>query len=221
MGIEYAVGAGILGSGILGAGSSIFGASEQADATSQAAQTQSDMTKYGIDMQDKEFQQMLGLMNPFIQAGTGALPTLQKFASSDYTQNPLYQQQVKEGTSALRKAYAARGKVQSPEAMNAEGNLVNSLGSQYANQVYNYNIDLAKIGQQQAGTAGQMGMNMAGQQAGMFANLGNSLAQMQLQQGQTQAGMWGDIGSSLMGMGKGYMNYKMFQDIFPQLTISD
>lgn len=183
----------IIAAGALGAGASIYAGQTAADAQTNAANQQAAMQ-----------QKMLDLQKPYIQAGYGALPELQKNVG-DYTTSPLYQLQKEQGVAGIRKAYGARGMANSPEAVAAESSFGKQLIASEADKKYGRLTDMVKIGQMQAGTTGQQ--QLASQQA-----VGGYLTGA----GQAQAQGIGGAGSALMGAGQGYMMNQMWQQYMNQ-----
>ena len=66
------------GSAVLGAGASIFGAEKQSQAAQQASQAQVQLGQQSLAQQLGLFNTAKGSLQPFIDAGSGALPTLMK-----------------------------------------------------------------------------------------------------------------------------------------------
>lgn len=203
---------------VINAVGDIFGigpASQQAEATTQAAGISSDAAKYAADLQKQMFERQVELQEPWRQAGIGALNKLIPIAS-DYTpfgmqqfqQDPGYGFRLSEGMKALERSAAARGGLLSGAQMKGVQRYGQDLASQeYQNAFNRYQAErtarlqplqsLAGVGQtsaQSLGTAaGQYGEN-----AGNIAMTGGAnAANAALQMGNVRASQYGGYGSAL------------------------
>jgi len=147
-------------------------------ASSEAADTQSDATKYAADLQYKQWKESSALQEPWRMAGQNALNKLsglvdyQKFDMGNFQNDPGYAFRMSEGMKALEKTAAARGGLLSGSTLRSAQRYGQDMGSQeYMNAFNRYQTEraaqlqplqsLAGIGQTTAQQLGQSGMNMA------------------------------------------------------------
>ncbi|MCP4880091.1 MAG: hypothetical protein GY905_06045, partial [Gammaproteobacteria bacterium] len=151
-----------------------FGASDAADAQVESAQQ-------GIDFQQQMFNQMQQNTNPFMQFGTGMLPSLQ-MAMNPLDSDQLMADYLKSGEYAMMSDQARQGQAAQNEAMglmgssagaNAMASITPQLATQYMGRKtaehqdqYNRVANAVNMGLNAATGTGQAGMNMASQAAG-------------------------------------------------------
>ena len=152
-----------------------------------SASTAANATTYAADQQTAMQNKMLALQKPFVTAGQGALDKLSSY-SGDYRDSPLYKYQVQEGTSAARKAYAARGMANSPAAAEAETKVTESIGATESDKVYTRAQNLATMGASTSVSAGSQQLNSQSTTGQMISTAGT----------QSASGIAG-VGGSLMG----------------------
>lgn len=204
-----------IGSAVIGAGSSIFGASQQASANDRATDAQVQSNKDNIKSQEKIFADQKAALAPWQTMGLDALKRIQtgikdgsfdlsRFGMSDLIKDPGYQFRLQEGTNALETAAAARGKFISGDQVNA----LQGFGQQMASQEFGaafgraagerdtrFNIlsDMANRGYGAAtalsGVTGQFGDRLASSNA----NMGNALAQGAINSGN----IWSGLGTNI------------------------
>lgn len=151
--------------------------------------------------------------NPYIQAGQGAMGSLQgqygqlmndpnamfnKFAGG-YKQSPGYQWQLNQGMNAANNAAAAGGMAGSPQHQQQAAGMAEGLANQ---DFYNYMsqvMGLYGTGLQGEQGINQMGFNAAGDMAGglgsNYMNQGNMAFAGQAAQNQSRGNILGDLGS--------------------------
>lgn len=143
----------------------------------------------------KAQQQSLGVMQPYLDSGTGANTKLSSFlgtngspaSSADIlASSPGYQFQLQQGNQALDRQQAARGNYFSGAAIKEGQQFGQGLADQTANQYY------SQLAQQ----AGQ-GQNAAGSAGNIFQNAGNAKANANI----ASSGVLNQTLSSLLGSG--------------------
>ena len=161
------VGGALADAGIVGAGASLFGASEQADAATSAAQTSADASNQASQLQYKEWQQQQANMQPWLTAGTAGVNALSygmglsptggatgatgpagtaggflnvpsfSFDPTTVANNPDYKFVTNQGTNALASQAAAGGNYGSGNMGVALENYGQGAAAQYMQQYYN------------------------------------------------------------------------------------
>lgn len=197
-------GTAILGAAGIGAAASLLGGrgeQEQAEAAADAAQA-------NLNFQQQQFEQGLDLAQPYIQAGEQGLQGLQALSTpggqqsylNAYTQSPLYQQQLAQGSENVLRNASATGALRTGQTDFALGSLPIQMQQQALQ---------AQQGRLQ-GLAG-MGAQATGQAFGGFQNLGQTggaaLQQSGMAQGMAAAAPWNtaaNIGTNLSGLGLAY-----------------
>jgi hypothetical protein len=141
---------------------------------------------------------------PYMQAGTGALGTINALNAGDFSsfqQSPDYQFRFDQGMQGLDRSAAARG------AVNAGGTDADriaygqGMASQGFNDFYNRQYNLAAMGQNAIAGQGSMAQSTAG-------NIGNLLTGAANAQGNAAingANAWGNAAAGLSGLAGQYM----------------
>lgn len=171
-----------------------MGADAARDAADQQAQAAREANQIAWNM----FQQNRADLEPWRQAGVGALGQLtagtqpgadfnRNFRLSDYLADPGYQFRLTEGQNALENSAAARGGLLSGNTLKAITNYGQNAASQEFGNAYNrWNNDtsnrfnrlsgLAGTGQQATTNVASMGQNTAGQVGQNTIDIGNARA---------------------------------------------
>jgi hypothetical protein len=207
----------IIGSSIIGAGASMYGANKQAKAADQASQVQWDM--YDRTRSD---------LQPWMGGGTAALNQLQTmlglnqgqdpmqsqflspFTLDKFQQSPGYQFRLEQGMNAINKGSAARGMYYAPQTLQDLGKYQQGMASTEFDNAYNryvgdqtrgYNMlsGLSNTGQNAAAGVGAMGQQTASQ-------VGNNMMGGAAAQAAGYMGAANAIGGGLQGLG----NYSMY-----------
>lgn len=213
MGIETA----ILGSGILGAGASLFGANAQSNAAAQSAAVQQQMANQSLAAQREMYDIGRADLAPYREGGAAAQNQLlsllgiggnqtapeygkysRDFGMSDFTADPGYAFRLSEGMKGLNAQAAARGGMISGAALKAAQNYGQQAGSQeYQNAFNRYQTNRAAqldplfklYSGGQASAAGSAAQSQAlGQNLGStYTNLGSNLGQAAVAGGNAMA----------------------------------
>jgi hypothetical protein len=187
----------------------ITGATAAGQAAKDAAATQAGAAGQGIDEQRRQFDALVELMAPYVQAGTGAIgqqqaliglsgPQAQQQAIAGFEQSPLFQAMTQQGENAILQNASATGGLR--------GGNVQAALSQFRPQALNALIEqqygrlggLAQLGQASAAGQGAQGMASASNIGNLFANQGAATAGGQIAQGNVGRQMFGDV----LGIGK-------------------
>jgi hypothetical protein len=172
--------------GVIGAG--LGGAIEGRESIGQASQTQQQAAQGGIDEQRRQFDAITKLLQPYNEAGTGALtqqqallgmgaPGAQEQAIAALQGGPQFQALQQQGENAILQNASATGGLRGGNVQGALAQFRPALLSSLISQQYERLGGLTNIGQ--ASAARQAGY---GQQTG--ANISTLLGQ----QGQAEAG---------------------------------
>lgn len=159
----------------------ITGARQQAKAAEAAAGTQAAASQAGIDEQRRQFDALQALLQPYVQAGTGALGAqqgliglggqpAQRQAIEALASSPEFQALTQQGENALLQQASATGGLRGGNLQGALAQFRPGMLSQLIAQQYERLGGLTGIGQ-----ASAAGVGAAGQQTG--ANIANLLAQ--------------------------------------------
>ena len=184
----------VLGSVITGRGQQ-RAAQAQIGAADRAAQAELEM-----------YYQSRTDMDPWMEAGEGALNQLQKYIEdpSLVTEMPGYQFGMEQGTQALERGAAARGRQLSGAQLNALQRYGQDYaGAQYQNYLSPY-MQMAGMGQTSAAQTGQFGMQAGQGQA-------NALMGAMPAYGQRAYAPYGTAGGMLDWGGKNYLDYMMLK----------
>lgn len=191
---------------LIGAGASIFGSLNASNASQQAAQTQANAAGQANQITQQMFDTTQANLSPFLQAGTNALPILQKqmgigpggqfnpnaplvqpFTQAQFQSSPGYAFQQQQGIDAIQNSAAARGGVVSGNTLKD----LQTFGTGLANQdwwnAYNAytqnqqrqfgNLNtIVGSGQNAGAQLGAFSGSTAGQLGGNLIGAGNALA---------------------------------------------
>ena len=238
-GIAIAAGIGAVGS----LGSALVGSS----ASKKAARIQAQAAQQQIDAQREMFEKQIELQAPFREAGLTAQNRLltylglpggeqgadfgaygKPFTMADYQADPGYAFRMSEGMKALENSAAARGGLLSGTTLKGIQRFGQDLASQEYQNAYNrfYNTRNQMLNPLQAFLGqGQTATNQMGAAA---QNFGQGAAAAYGNMGQARAsgyvGQANAIGQGLSGINQGigqYMNYSMFNRMFPQQNVNN
>lgn len=189
---EIPIGAAILGSSVLGAGASIFGAKAGAKAQTDAAQR-------ATDAQLSMFNTAKGLAQPFVNFGTDALSPLSKLITpgADQTsaleQTPGYQFALSQGEKGVTNQATMTGL--SGNALREGGAFATGLAKNTWSDVVNKLMTAAGIGSSAAGGVGNQATMVGGQIGANITGAGNA-----------QAGADIATGNAIGGIGSNFVN---------------
>lgn len=147
------------------------------------------------------FKQQQDYLNPFFNAGTGALNNLVNFRQNFQT-DPGYEFRLNQGLQSLDRSAAARGGLQSGAALKAAQQYGQNLASNEYNNAFNRQLGLAGLGAQSANKlgnyAGMYGQNYGNTLLGKAENQGNALIAGQNAKNQGYSDLFG-LGGKILG----------------------
>jgi len=183
-------------------------------ASNNAANTAADAQQNAINQQNQALQSQKALEQPFVNAGTQALSTMQAglkpggqyntpFTASNFQNTPGYQFQLQQGMAGLKNNQVAHG-----VAGGAQDQAMATFQQGLASTTYQQQYDNYMNNQQQqfnnmAGIESQ-GQAAASNQAAQIGNTANNVSNLTVAQGQTQA--QGQLGIA-QAFGQGATNY--------------
>lgn len=184
------------------------GAKQQGEAAQSAANLQAVSAQQGIDEQKRQFDAIVKMMSPYLQAGTSALGQQQnllglggagqqQMALDQLKQGPLYQSMLNTGQNALLQNASATGGLRGGNTEAALAQLAPNILSQVYQQQLGNLGGLTQLGQSSAGMQANAGQASAGNIANLLNQQGAALAGGQLAKGSTVANTFGN----LMGLG--------------------
>lgn len=196
---------GAIAVGAAGVGSALIGS----NAASSAANAQSQSAQAGIAEQHSEFEQMKGLLAPYVSGGTSALTAQQNLvglngapaqqtAFQGIQNGPVFQGLMKQGENSIEQNAAATGGLRGGNTQAAlaqfSPNLLNSL----INQQYSNLGGLTSLGQNAAAMTGNAGIQTGQAVSNTYQQLGAAEAGDALAQGKAwQTG----LNSIVQGLG--------------------
>lgn len=198
--------AALVGGGLAAAGSVAGGLAAKSGAK-DAASEQLQATRESIAFQKEQADKAAALLEPFRQAQLGAVTQLQDLSKVG---SPLELQQREAATQAIQRQLAGQGLLRSGGQSNALQTL--ELG----------------LAEQRAGRLSQLaGLGSAQSQAGIYNNLGSSVGQSILQQGQIRgqsainqanatASIFQGIGNAAQGTLGNLATANLYGQLFPQ-----
>lgn len=172
--------------GVIGAG--LGGAIEGRESVGEASQAQQQAAQGGIDEQRRQFDAIQKLLQPYSEAGTGALaqqqallglgaPGSQQQAITALQGSPQFQALQQQGENAILQNASATGGLRGGNVQGALAQFRPALLSSLINQQYERLGGLTAIGQNAAAGVGNAGMST-----------GTNIATLLGRQGQAEAG---------------------------------
>lgn len=193
-------------------------ANAQTDAANQANATQ----KYMFDTQQQNIQ-------PWLQAGQGALgqlsnqnnPQFANYGNFSFQDDPGYKFTLDQGTQAIQRSAAARGMLNSPATEKALAQYTTGLANQTYNDAFNrYNTNRMFNYNRLAGLAG-IGQQASGQINQAAQNYGTNVSNNQIGAGNAQAaGYVGGANAINNAIGQGtntWMQYQLMNRLAPEV----
>lgn len=193
----------------------ITGAKQQGEAAQSAAQTQAASAGQAVDEQRRQFDAIVQMMSPYLQAGTSALGQQQNLlglggadsqqqAINQLQQSPIYTSMLQSGQNALLQNASATGGLRGGNTQAALAQLSPNILSQvYQQQLANLG-GLSQLGQSSAGLQANAGQASAANIGNLLNQQGAALAGGQIAKGSTVANTFGD----LMSIGGAYLGGK-------------
>ena len=173
-------------------------ADNQADAAKDAANAQTDASRYATDIAHQEYEQTRQDLMPWMDAGRYALTQQQNFLNGDYgaaLNSPFYKASLEEGFKGLDMGATARGNLWGGGTDADRIRLGQNLASSQLQSTYNAWAALSQTGQITANQLGGYGQNFAQQAGNNAMNAANARASSYL----NGANAWANFGNQLVG----------------------
>lgn len=193
----------------------ITGANQAARGAEQASQTQAASADKGIEEQRRQFDALVQLMSPYVQAGTGALSQQQALiglqgaeaqqqAMQGFEQSPLFQSLTQQGENAILQSASATGGLRGGNVQAALAQFRPQMLNQLIEQQYGRLGGLTTVGQASAAGQASSGMQSASNISNLLANQGAALAGGQLAAGNVNRQIFGDVLGALKTGGEAF-----------------
>lgn len=189
---------------------SITGASDQAKAAEKAGKTQAAAAQSGIDEQRRQFDEVVKLLSPFVQAGTGATGVTgslqaqqdilglrgaapQRAAIGALESGPVMQALTRQGEEAILQRASATGGLRGGNVQAALAQFRPQLLSQLIQQQFENLGGLTQVGQASAAGQATAGMTTGANVANLLQQQGAARAGGQIAEGSAQRMAFGDL----------------------------
>lgn len=195
--------------------SDLLGGSDQADATTQAANTQAASSASQVAEQRRQFDYIKQLLSPFVNAGTSALSGQsdllglngngsQQTAINNIQNGSQFQTMLQQGEKSILQNASATGGLRGGNTQAALSQYSPQLLNQLVQQQYSNLGGLSSMGQNAAAGVGSAGQASTSAINGINQNATNALTGSIIANGNTQANTVNQIaglGSALYGSG--------------------
>lgn len=161
------------------AGAAIYSSSQQKSAANKASKAQQGAASSAIQATQQNYDNTAANLNPYIDAGKGALGQMQTLNSGDYSSfkaSPDYQFTLDQGLQGLDRGAAARGSLYSGGHSADVLNYAGGLASQEYGKYYSRIAGLAENGQNAASNLGSVGTGNAAAIGNASTNAANAQA---------------------------------------------
>lgn len=189
---------------------SITGASDQAKAAEKAGKTQAAAAQAGIDEQRRQFDEVVKLLSPFVQAGTGTTGVTgslqaqqdilglrgaapQQAAIGALESGPVMQALTRQGEEAILQRASATGGLRGGNVQAALAQFRPQLLSQLIQQQFENLGGLTQVGQASAAGQATAGMTTGANVANLLQQQGAARAGGQIAEGSAQRMAFGDL----------------------------
>jgi hypothetical protein len=191
--------------GAAGIGSALIGASAAKD----AANTQAEAADKGIAQQDKQFEAMKKLLEPFVNAGSGAIASQQDLVGANgnvaqqsaidaIKNSSQFNELNKQGQDAILQNASATGGLRGGNVQGALGQFSPALLNSLISEQYNRLGGIAGVGANAAAGVGNAGLQTGVNNANLLQQQGAAVAGGQLAVG---AGAQNGLNSIIQGLG--------------------
>lgn len=232
-----AVAGATLVAGVVNAQSAKSAAAKQAAAAQNAANSQASVTQQQMAQQQAMYDANVARMNPYVQAGQGALAQLQRgvapggqfmqtFSPANFQQDPSYQWRLQQGEKALQSSAAAKGLLGTGQGLRDITNYGQNAASQEYQAAYNrfqdtnntlFNRLTTVAGNSQNAAAGlgaqgtQVSSNLANTAMSGIAAQNNYMTSAAAAQAAGQIGQANALSSTVGSLGNYYMQYQLMK----------
>ena len=192
----------------------ITGAKQAGQAGADAARSQAAAAGQGIDESRRQFDALVGLMSPYVTAGSGALETqqgliglggqdLQQQLVGEIESSPLFGSLSQQGESSILQNASATGGLRGGNTQAALAQFRPQMLNQLVESQYNKLAGLSQLGQASAAGQGAAGIQTGTNIANLLGQQGAARAGGQLAQGGVVGQTFGDI-MSIGGAASGF-----------------
>lgn len=202
----------VAGSTLVG---SMISSDAQRSASNTAADAQTAASQAGIAEQQRQFDAIQKLLQPYVQAGTGALTGQQDLiglngagqqqtAINALQQSPMFTALQQQGENRILANASATGGLRGGNTQGALAQFSPALLSQLINDQYSRLGGLTVVGQNAAAGVGSAGMQTGNQITGLLGQIGSAQAGAAIGQGRATQGMVNGITGAIgqfAGMG--------------------
>lgn len=196
-----------LGAAVVGAGASMYAADKQEDAAHQASLQQGQSAQQGIDETRRQFDAFRELLQPYVQAGTGALtaqqnliglggPEAQRAAIEALRGSEEFGFLTRQGEEGILANASATGGLRGGNTQSALAQFRPALLSAMITDRYNRLGGLVSIGQNAAAGVGNAGLATGSQVAGLYQQQGAAAAGGAMAQGRIQSNLASQLANS-------------------------
>lgn len=183
------------------AAAAVGGALISSQATKNAAGKQVSAEREAIASQERMFDKQLELMEPYREAGYGAIEGLQQLVSpegraqslQDFYASPEYQAMQNQAAETSARYSAATGGLRSGSSYADLQNIAPQLGQSFLANQYNQYSGLANLGMGAASQGVQGAQYLGSQKAQGMQNIGQANAQNSLAQANIYSGLANDL----------------------------
>jgi hypothetical protein len=213
--------AAVIGTGLIGAGATMYGANKAASAQKDAANQAAAANQQAMEYQKANYEKASGNLSPFIQSGQGAnsllaeayglsgKTALGQSSLEAFRNSPDYQFALKGGSEALDNSAAAKGGALGGNQIRAQTEYGQGLATQNLQNYFQRLSGMSGQGIQAGGILGQIGTGVGAQVGASANNMGNSL----MAAGTADA-------SGILGMTKGFQSGLGSLSLFNQMSKS-
>lgn len=199
------VAAAVIGSSVV---SGLMSSQAQSNAADTAAGAQTAASQAGIAEQGRQFDAVRKLLEPYVNAGTGALTGQQNIlglngapaqqdAYDQIQQSPAFTSLTKTGENAILQNASATGNLRGGNTQGALAQFRPQLLAQLIQSQFQNLGGLTSLGQNAAAGVGNAGMNTGNQVTSLLQQQGAAQAGAALANGRAQAGAYGALGGGL------------------------
>lgn len=172
----------------------ITGAKQQADAAESAASTQSASAQAAINEQKREYDSIVKMMSPYLNAGNASLSqqqallglsgnAAQQSAINNIQSGSAYQTALKQGENSILQNASATGGLRGGNTQSALSQFSPTLLNNMIQQQYSNLSGLTNLGQSSAGLQANAGQNTASNVSSLLQQQGAATAGGQIAQG--------------------------------------
>jgi hypothetical protein len=194
--------------GIAVGGATLISGMAQADAAKSAASTQAGAAQSGIEEQRRQFDAVQKLLQPYTQAGPGALeqqqaflglrgPEAERAAIERISGGETYKALAQQGEEALLQRASATGGLRGGNIQGALAQFRPQLLSSLIEQQYGRLGGMTSLGQQSAAGVGTAGMNTGANVSKLLGEQGAAIAGGDIGQGRAFGAIPGGIAGGL------------------------